>query len=343
MKSTETVYHFSGKAVAYHEGVSLRAFLNRFRPAETILLTDSQLAAAQPGLFEGWRTIVMAAGEVHKQQSTADKIISRLIELEADRNTLLIGVGGGVVTDMAGYVAGIYMRGLRCGLAPTSLLAMVDAAIGGKNGVDVGPYKNMVGLIRQPDFLVFDYELLQTLPQEQWINGFAEVIKHAAIRDAALFELLEAHLPGDFQQQPALLAALIARNVALKTSIVQADEFEQGDRRLLNFGHTLGHALENTCSLLHGHAVSIGMVAAARLSVRLTGLPAPAVQRLSTLLQRYQLPVALPVPPAQVWELLRRDKKRAGKQLRFVLLRALGDAVVQPIPLEELERQLGKD
>lgn len=329
---------FSGKSVTYYQGTRFRELEADIPRNKAILLTDSHLAAAQPGLFEGWRTIVMQAGEENKQQSTADKIITRLIEMEAGRDTILLGVGGGVVTDMAGYVAGIYMRGIRFGLVPTSLLAMVDAAIGGKNGVDVGPYKNLVGLFRQPDFILFDYSLLQTLPHEQWINGFAEIIKHACIRDAELFNLLEQHQPADFMHQPELLAAIIERNVAIKTSVVLADEFEQGDRRLLNFGHTLGHAIENTCGLLHGHAISIGMVAASVLSVQQSGLSAADAARIPALLQQYQLPVNFPVHPRQVWSVLKMDKKRAGDHMRFILLRSIGDAVVTSIPLEDLER-----
>lgn len=331
---------FSGKEVTYYQGTAFHELEAVLPREQVVLLTDSHLAAALPGLFEGWRTIVMQAGEENKQQSTADKIITRLIEMEADRNAILVGVGGGVVTDMAGYVAGIYMRGIRFGLVPTSLLAMVDAAIGGKNGVDVGPYKNLVGLIRQPDFLLFDYSLLQTLPQEQWINGFAEVIKHACIRDAELFALLEQHQPADFMQQPALLAETVERNVAIKTAIVQADEFEQGDRRLLNFGHTLGHAIENTCGLLHGHAVSIGMTAAAALSVQLAGLSAADADRMKSLLQQYQLPVTFPVQPQQVWSVLKMDKKRAGDQMRFILLRSIGEGVVSNIPMAQLGQLL---
>ncbi len=137
--------------------------------------------------LNGWQTIVIKAGEEHKQQSTVDYIIQQLIEKEADRNTFIVGVGGGVVTDITGYAASVYMRGLKFGFVPTTILAMVDASIGGKNGVDVGVYKNLVGLIKQPEFLLFDYSLLETLPGEQWVNGFAEVIKHACIKDAGCF------------------------------------------------------------------------------------------------------------------------------------------------------------
>ena len=171
------------------------------------------------------------AGEQHKNQATVDDVIGQMITLGADRKTTLVGVGGGVVTDMAGYIAGIYMRGISFGFVPTSILAMVDASIGGKNGVDVGVYKNMVGLIRQPSFLLYDYSLLKSLPKQEWINGFAEIIKHAAIKDAAMFTLLEQHKLTDFQKDAALLNKLIQRNAMLKSKMVKEDEFEQGDQK----------------------------------------------------------------------------------------------------------------
>jgi 3-dehydroquinate synthase len=158
------------------------------------------------------------------------------------------------------------MRGIRFGFVPTSILAMVDASIGGKNGIDVGTYKNMVGLIRQPEFLLYDYSFLKSLPKAEWINGFAEIIKHACIKDASMFRLLEAYKLNDFQKDKTLLNKLIQRNALLKSKVVVEDEFETGDRKLLNFGHTFGHAIENTYQLPHGHAVAVGMVMACMIS-----------------------------------------------------------------------------
>ena len=175
---------------------------------------------------------------------------------------MLVGIGGGVITDLTGYVAAIYMRGLSFGFVPTSILAMVDAAIGGKNGIDVGVYKNIIGTIRQPQFLLYDYSLLKSLPQSEWVNGFAEIVKHACIKDARLFNTLRQNSIRSYQRNSKELGALIKKNVHIKASVVQADEFEKGERRLLNFGHTLGHAIENIYKMPHGHAISIGMVAA---------------------------------------------------------------------------------
>jgi 3-dehydroquinate synthase len=309
---------------------------------KTILITDENIFAAQQSKFEGWKTIAIKAGEQYKQQAAVDNIIQQLIEKEADRSSFIVGVGGGVVTDIAGYAAGVYMRGVRFGFVPTTILAMVDAAIGGKNGVDVGAYKNLVGMIRQPEFLLFDYSLLQTLPQQEWINGFAEVIKHACIKDAALFSLLQENSIENFQSDKNLLAALIERNVTIKTAVVVADEFEKGDRKLLNFGHTLGHAVENIYQLPHGHAVSVGMVAACTLSEKLNGSDPVEKQQVKNLIEKYQLTSSISFDKESIWNMLKMDKKRVNSEMNFILLNKIGEAVIQPIPMQQLEKLISE-
>ncbi len=304
---------------------------------KTFLITDTNVFACYQHLFVGWQTIVLPAGEEHKQQSTVDYIIGELIKRSADRKSFLVGVGGGVVTDITGYAAGIYMRGIKFGFVPTTILAMVDASIGGKNGVDVGIYKNLAGLIKQPEFLLFDYVLLKTLPQEQWVNGFAEIIKHACIKDAALFGLLENESITAFQNDKEKLAALIEKNVQIKTVVVVNDEFETGDRKLLNFGHTVGHAIENSYQLPHGHAVSIGMVQACKISEVINQFPPAETERIKALLIKYQLPASFDFDKQKIWEILRMDKKRVSGTMNFVLLNNIGDAVVQPLAMAELE------
>lgn len=335
VKTTE--HFFSGKKATYYFDADFSLLGSIVSKEKTILVTDENVFAAAKDTFEEWQTIVIKAGEEHKQQNTVDYIIRQLIEKEADRNSFIVGVGGGVVTDITGYAASIYMRGVRFGFVPTTILAMVDAAIGGKNGVDAGPYKNLVGLIRQPEFLLFDYSLLKTLPQEQWVNGFAEVIKHACIKDAAMFDLLEQQSLYNFQQDKQLLAELIERNVQIKTAVVVEDEFEKGDRKLLNFGHTLGHAIENIYQLLHGHAISIGMMAAASFSEQLSGFTPDEKKRLKLLLQKYQLPTAREFDKDKIWHLLKMDKKRASSEMNFILLQTIGEAFIKPIPLTQLE------
>jgi 3-dehydroquinate synthase len=331
---------FSEKKVTYYFDTDFSLLYELTEQANTVLITDENVFKLHQNKFSGWKTIVIKAGEEHKQQATVDFIISELIRLEADRKTFIVGIGGGVVTDITGYAASIYMRGLKFGFIPTTILAMVDASIGGKNGVDAGVYKNLVGLIKQPEFLLFDYSMLQTLPNEQWINGFAEVIKHACIKDASLFAILEKYTLNDFKQNEKLLAELIETNVNIKTAVVVMDEFEQGDRKLLNFGHTIGHAIENMHQLLHGHAISIGMVAACNLSEQLAGLHFDEAKRIVLLLAKYHLPVAIETDCEKVFEVLKMDKKRAKNEMNFILLTKIGNAIIQPIALETLHKQL---
>lgn len=334
-------YTFSGKKVRYYLDASFSGLEKVVSRDKTIIITDENVHRQHPGLSV-YKTIIIPAGEQHKNQSTVDFIIGELIRLEADRKTFILGVGGGVVTDITGFTASIYMRGLQFGFVPTTILAQVDASIGGKNGIDAGLYKNLVGLIRQPDFILFDYSFLQTLPADQWVNGFAEVIKHGCIKDRGLFELLEQNKLTDFQGNHRLLAALIERNVAIKSKVVEADEFENGDRKLLNFGHTIGHAIENIYELPHGHAISIGMAAACFISEELNGFHVNDTKRILNLLQHYGLPISLSIDAKKVFEILKMDKKRVSDEMNFILLHAIGEAVIKPIPVAQLESFIRK-
>ncbi|RYD78974.1 MAG: 3-dehydroquinate synthase [Sphingobacteriales bacterium] len=328
---------FSSKSVEYIFDASFSMLENMYAKEKMVIVTDENVYGHHFKLFEGYQTIVLAPGEEHKQQKTVDAIIDRLLQLQADRQTVLVGVGGGVITDMAGYAAAIFKRGVKLVQVPTSILAMVDAAVGGKNGVDVGAYKNQVGTIYQPDHLLFDYSFLQTLPKEEWVNGFAEIIKHACIKDAAQFSFLQKHSIDDFINDAALLSSFIESNVSIKLNVVLNDEQETGERKLLNFGHTIGHAIEAAYHLSHGHAISIGMVAAAKLSERLNSFNPDETQQLIHLLEQYQLPVAFKFDKEKVWEILINDKKRENDNMSFILLDEIGVGVVRSIPLVDLK------
>lgn len=329
---------FSGKPVAYHFQGSLLSLSDLTEPSRTVLVTDRHVFESQRSGFDGWRTIVLEPGEEHKIQSTVDDLIRRLLEMQADRSWTLVGVGGGVVTDITGFAASIYMRGIRFGFVPSTLLAMVDASIGGKNGIDVGPYKNMVGIIRQPSFLLYDFSLLETLPEVEWSNGFAEIIKHACIRDASAFRLLEQNDLTSIRQNPEILKDLIRRNALLKSRIVKKDEFEQGDRKLLNFGHTLGHALETSYELSHGQAVALGMAAACRISESRTGFK--DTLRVLQVISRFGLPVEGAFDPDRILSVFRMDKKRVSNSMNYVLLERIGKGVIQQLPLDGLESRI---
>jgi 3-dehydroquinate synthase len=327
---------FSSQTVSFFLEGKFTAIDKMVDKSNAFYITDENIYALHQKKFKGKKTIVIPAGEEHKQQSTVDFIIEALVNLGATREAVLIGVGGGVVTDMVGYAAGIYMRGVGVGFVPTTILAMVDASIGGKNGIDVGLYKNMVGLIRQPSFLVYDMEFLKTLPKHQWENGFAEIIKHAAIKDAAMMKALASHDLSYYQKNKKALQLLIAKNVQLKVIVVQKDEFEKGDRKLLNFGHTLGHAIENQHALLHGHAISIGMVYASKISQVLVGFKDTGL--LLDTLKKYGLPTSMRFNVDHAMQVMQKDKKKAGAGMQYVLLKKIGQAVYETVPMKSLEK-----
>jgi len=334
----KTEYTYAYKTVtSYFDGEF--SFINELAgEADIVIITDENVFQHHAGKLTAYPVIKFPAGEMYKNQSTVDTIIRELIKLGAHKNTYLIGAGGGVVTDITGYVAAVYMRGIKFGLVPTSILAMVDAAIGGKNGIDVGVYKNMVGTILQPEFILYDYSFLRTLPVKEWINGFAEVIKHACIKDAVLFSVLEKYTLHELQTDKTLIADLVEKNAVIKSLVVTGDEFEKGERKILNFGHTIGHAIENLHSIPHGHAVSIGMVAACNLSEKINGFHFGEAARIVKLLAQYHLPVDVETDHEKVFEVLKMDKKRKDDGVQFILLNKIGEAVIVPVTLTELEK-----
>lgn len=329
-------YQFSHSSTDFYPGAGISRLKQITSPASTVLITDEKVYQAHAGRFRGWNTIVLKSGEEYKIQATADSIVEQLIALEAGRDTTLVGVGGGVITDLTGYVASVYMRGVRFGFIPTTILALVDASIGGKNGIDVGDYKNLVGTIRQPAFILHDMAFLSSLPQVQWENGFAEIIKHACIRDAAMFSELEKQSLQAYRGKKAAIHDLVQRNARIKISVVQRDEFEKGERRLLNFGHTIGHALETQYELLHGQAISIGMTCACHFSEQLCGFR--QTERVVDLLRKYHLPVYAAFDKQKVFNVLKMDKKRERKEMNYVLLEKIGKGVVKSVSLRQLEK-----
>lgn len=335
MKQT---FQFSNSSVDYYFNALFSELAEITDAANSFIITDEHIFKAHPSKFGGWNTIVLKPGEAYKVQATVDSVIEQLIAMGADRKSTLIGVGGGVITDITGYVASVYMRGISFGFVPTTILAMVDASIGGKNGIDVGVYKNMVGTIRQPAFLLYDLSLLKSLPQKEWENGFAEIIKHACIKDAELFTELEQHSIAYYQANEAALQQLIERNASIKTKVVQQDEFEKADRKLLNFGHTLGHAIENKYQLMHGHAVSIGMVAAARISEEINNFYSDEKERLVKLIEQYNLPAKFSFDKAKAFETLKKDKKKEQDFMQYVLLSKIGESSVVNIPMIQLDQ-----
>lgn len=329
--SVNTLYAYNGGLDTLSEAAQGRS---------AIFITDSKVHGLYASFFEGKDTIVVKEGEASKSLVSVEEIIGRLIAFEAGRDVLLIGVGGGVVTDITGFVAAVYLRGVSFGFMPTTLLAMVDAAIGGKNGVNTGLYKNMIGTVRQPEFILYDQSFLASLPNKAWCNGFAEVIKYACIFDTPLFEELERNDVVFYQNNADELSALIRRCAGWKNKTVVEDEHEKNIRKLLNFGHTAGHALENKYHLGHGAAVAIGMVIACGISEELAALGKEVKQRLKALLLRYGLPVGLDYNHNEVMEILKADKKRNAGGIDYILLTEIGHAVIQKVDFKTIAKHL---
>jgi 3-dehydroquinate synthase len=276
--------------------------------------------------------IVVPDGEAHKDWATLYEVHTRLLELGAERSTTLIALGGGVIGDLAGFAAATYQRGIPLIQVPTTLLAQVDSSVGGKTAVNHPLGKNMIGAFHQPRAVISDTATLSTLPDREYIAGIAEVIKCGAIRDLALFEWLEANMDRLLARESEAVVHAVLESCRIKAEIVTADERETGDRALLNFGHTFGHAIEAATgygSWLHGEAVAAGMVLAADLSQQLTGLSSADAERLRRLLAHAHLPTDAPPIAVEHWlDLTLRDKKTESGTRRYVLLEALGRAIV---------------
>ncbi len=304
-----------------------------------IILTDGNVRRLQGKRFPEGPIIEMGEGEESKSFEQVREIFSELLELDVKRTDRLVGIGGGIVCDIAGFVSSTWMRGMRLALLPTTLLAQADAAIGGKNGFNLGGRKNMVGTFKQPEKVLCDVDVLATLEQDELRNGLAEIIKHACIADASFLEFLDRNIDAILADQRAIMEKAIHDSVQIKARIVQQDELESGKRMVLNLGHTLGHAIEST-GLNHGEAVSIGMALSARISMRRGKLGEEETARIISVLKKAGLPTELEVDAGRVLEIARSDKKIREGKLNFVMLEGIGKPVVVPTTLEEISGDL---
>jgi 3-dehydroquinate synthase len=306
-----------------------------------VIITDTNVDRLYGKDFPPYEIIEIGMGEEIKTLDTVKAIYGRLLELEIDRSSFIVGIGGGVVCDISGFAASTYLRGVPFGFVSSTLLSQVDASVGGKNGVNFEGYKNMVGVFNQPEFVLCDMNLLKTLPQKEVLCGLAEVVKHAAIGDSNLFSYLEKHNKEILQLDEEVLEKVVYDSVVIKSGIVNRDEKEKGERRKLNFGHTLGHALEKTTGAPHGEAVSAGMVAASALSEKRGYLSTEEKERMEAMLKNFQLPTRVQIDGKRLLDALRKDKKREGEEIHFVLLQGIGKAVVEKISVNELETLMG--
>lgn len=301
---------------------------------------EQALAAALPTV----ERVVLDAGEQHKNIQALQRIWQAALAAGADRSSVLVAVGGGVVSDVAGFAAATWMRGIRWVAAPTTLLAMVDASVGGKTAVDLDSGKNLVGAFWQPRGVICDMATLATEPERGYVGALAEIVKTALIGDPELFSLLEANAAAVLGRDPDLLAQLVRRSVRVKARVVGLDERESGLRATLNLGHTVGHALEaqgGYTRLTHGEAVSLGLVAALAIGQELGQTPAALVERTVELLGSLGLPASLEGEPlAEAAGLVGYDKKRSGDRLRFIVVRDVGRVEAVDLPVEGLRERV---
>ncbi len=301
-----------------------------------VIITDNNVHRIFGNRFPDFPVFAVKAGEPSKKMEVIESLAERLIESGIDRTGFILGIGGGVVSDIAGFLASIYMRGIRCAYVSSSLLSQVDASTGGKNGVNLGGIKNILGCFRQPEFVICDPAMLQTLPEDEYFSGLAELIKTAIIGDEKLFEIIESNHERIIKRDSELLSALVTRAVEFKAAVVSKDEEESGLRRILNFGHTYGHAIEAYKSFRHGYAVASGIELAACFSLSRRLITSPEYERIVALLKVFRLLRRHDIPDDQISHLVRRDKKKTGSDVYFVFIEKIGKAVVTKIPIDEV-------
>jgi len=333
----------SSSRIAINESISnLPLYISSKR---TVIITDSNVGKLYRSYFPSPDVIEIGTGESIKTLQTVETIYNKLVELGIDRSCFIVGFGGGIVCDITGFVASTYLRGLSFGFVSTTLLSQVDASIGGKNGVNFQGYKNLIGVFNQPAFVICDPSTLHTLPERELLGGFGEIVKHAAIGNTDMFEFLEKNIDHALALDKNIIEHLVYDSLIIKSGIVEKDEKETGERRKLNFGHTIGHAIEKNGHFLHGEAISIGMVFAAYLSVRRNLLSKEEAFRIYRLLYRLGLPVEidLNIDKDKIKDALGKDKKREGGYIHFVLLESIGKARVVEISIDELREVIDDD
>ncbi len=280
--------------------------------------------------------ITVDASESNKSISKTEELALELLNMGADRETFLLGVGGGIITDLTGFLASVYMRGVRFGFIPTTLLAQVDASIGGKNGVNVKGYKNILGIFRKPEFVLVCKDFLKSLPEKEIRNGLSELLKTFLVSDReGFFSVLD--VVEKYGYDTVKLSPLVDKAANIKLSITERDPCDRGERELLNLGHTFGHALEKICGIPHGEAVSIGIVTALSFSEKLGLISGDDAKAIRKGMEICHLSTVSPVPLSSLKDAVVHDKKKSGSTIRLILPTGIGKAVVQPVEVEMLE------
>ena len=301
-----------------------------------VIITDDNVSRLYGDRFPKVPLFTISPGEGSKKLEVIEHLAEKLLETGIDRTGFILAIGGGVVSDLAGFLSSIYMRGIRCGYVSTSLLSQVDASTGGKNGVNLGGAKNILGNIRQPEFVICDPAMLLTLPDQEYLSGLAELIKTAVIGDKELFDLIDRNYVEILGRNCDLLAVLVAKSVSFKASVVSEDEKETGLRRILNFGHTYGHAVEMHKSVNHGFAVASGMELATDFSFEKGLIRTCEKERITNLLNKFGLLEKHNIPDDQIDQLILHDKKKTGTDVHFVFTEGIGKAIVKKVSVGEV-------
>jgi 3-dehydroquinate synthase len=311
------------------------------RGRRMVAIIDRAAAQLHPQRMPDCPSIVLQGGEGVKSLAQASRVYERLAKLGVDRSWLIVGVGGGAVCDLAGFVASTYHRGVPLGLVPTTLLAQVDAAIGGKSAVNLGSRKNAIGAIRQPQFVLCDNAFISTLPKAEVRNGLSEIVKCALIADAGLFAALEKLERPPLQSEPKTMGRAVRAAIAVKVRIVSADEGDSGERLKLNFGHTVGHALEGALGISHGEAVALGLATEVSLSAEMGFLSRKDAKRASSLVRSIAIRRKTVAPmPKRALALMRADKKGRGGSVLLPVLDGIGRCRIVPADWQMLEEAL---
>lgn len=311
--------------------------VSRLLPAKgVVIITDDNVNDLYGDRFPKVPVFKLEPGEASKKLEIIEYLAGQLLDAGIDRDGFVLAIGGGVVCDVAGFLASVYMRGIKCGYVSSSLLSQVDASTGGKNGVNLGGTKNMLGTIRQPEFVICDTAMLQTLSEEEYLSGLAELIKTAIIGDSELFDLIEGSYDEIMSRDTNLLTSLVVKSVKFKGMVVTKDEMEAGLRRILNFGHTFGHAVEMHTGVKHGFAVAAGMVLATEYSCEKKYISTEENERIIKLLGRFKLIHNRNLSDDQMEKLVLHDKKKVGSDIHFVFIKGIGKAVVEKVPVNEV-------
>ncbi len=329
------VINTSGAVSEILVGAEWKSALQLVPGEDVVIVTDDNVFELYGGEFPGFPVLKISPGEKSKNLQVIEKLSEEILKTGIGRSGFILAVGGGVVCDIAGFLASVFMRGIRCGYVSTSLLSQVDASTGGKNGVNLGKIKNVIGSFRQPEFVICDTSMLKTLPDKEYLSGLAELIKTGLIGDSSIIESLENKYHGIISRDNEILTELVARAVRFKGSVVSEDEKESGIRRILNLGHTFGHAIELQESVKHGFAVAAGLKLATLFSQAKGYLSNDVSMRIISLLEKYNLLEDYRIPVSKMEELVAHDKKRSGTDIHFVFLESIGKGIVKRITIEE--------